>query len=133
MTVEKDVTKNRASPVRVEPPRTHPPHGGEPVRSMDRTGADRTGAGRQAAEWREKETRARLLQETPREFDVSLLQGFSQAVEAAIAKAHTAGLAVPGRDGDGAPVERRPGGQIAAIDESIDWSPEAWKTTSEDR
>ena len=128
MTVEKDVTKNRASPVRVEPPPMHPPHGGEPVCSMDRAEA-----GRQAAEWREKETRARLLQETPREFDVSLLQGFSQAVEAAIAKAHTAGLAVPGRDGDGAPVDRRPGGQIAAIDESIDWSPEAWKTTSEDR
>ena len=59
--------------------------------------------------------------------DEALLEGFSHAVQAAIAKAHASGLAVPGRDDNGRPVEHHPGGRIAAIDEKGAWSPEDWK------
>ena len=62
-------------------------------------------------------------------FEETLRMGFAQAVEAAIAKAHAAGLAVPGRDGDGKLIERRPDGRTVTVDEARDWSPEAWKTT----
>jgi len=57
----------------------------------------------------------------------ALTAGFKKAVEAAIAKAHAAGLAVPGREGDRA-VEYRPDGQIREIDEDTEWSPHHWRS-----
>jgi len=56
----------------------------------------------------------------------ALTAGFSDAVAAAIGKAHSAGLAVPGRE-QGKPVERRPDGRTVSIDDKADWSPTTWK------
>ncbi len=60
-------------------------------------------------------------------FADALIQGFADAVRAATGTAHISGLAVPGRE-QGKPVEHRPDGRIAPIDEWADWSPQVWKT-----
>lgn len=56
----------------------------------------------------------------------ALTAGFRKAVDAAIQEAFDAGLAVPGRV-NGKPVERRPDGAIAEINDLAGWSPNTWK------
>ncbi len=53
----------------------------------------------------------------------ALLSGFSTAVARAIDRAHTAGLAVPGRE-HGTAVERRPDGTVVRLDERLEWTPD---------
>jgi len=60
------------------------------------------------------------------DFGEALTAGFARAVRAAVAKAHEAGLAVPGRR-DGEAVEFQPDGQVRAIDEDGVWSPRDWR------
>ena len=59
-------------------------------------------------------------------FGDALQAGFAEAVGIAVARAHAAGLAVPGRT-HGAAVELRPDGELAAIEDRGTWSPENWK------
>ena len=66
--------------------------------------------------------------EPARATDDILASGFAAAVRKAVATAHAAGLAVPGRTADRAPVEHRPDGRIMPIDDTGAWSPETWKT-----
>ena len=55
-----------------------------------------------------------------------LASGFAAAVRGAVAAAHAAGLAAPGRE-EGMPVERRPDGRTAPIDGHTAWTPTDWK------
>jgi len=61
-----------------------------------------------------------------RSFGERLQSAFSNAVSAAVDRAHANGLAVPGRV-HGVPVQYKPDGRIEPIEGGADWLPVAWK------
>ena len=61
-------------------------------------------------------------------FGLALRDGFAKAVEAAVAKTLAAGVAVSSIE-HGRATETRPDGQTRDIDESVAWSPHAWRET----
>jgi hypothetical protein len=63
----------------------------------------------------------------PDDFGERLTEGFAAAVKAAVRDAHAQGFAVPGRR-NGVAVEVRPDGTTAPIDETVEWTPTAWRT-----
>ncbi len=63
----------------------------------------------------------------PDDFGEHLTQGFADAVKAAIQGAHTQGLAVSAYE-DGIAIEVLPDGTKVPIDETVEWSPFAWRT-----
>lgn len=63
----------------------------------------------------------------PDDFSERLTKGFAAAVKAAIQDAHTHGLAVSAYE-DGIAIEVLPDGTKVPIDETVEWSPFAWRT-----
>lgn len=62
----------------------------------------------------------------PDDFGERLTEGFAAAVKGAVQEAHAQGFAVPGRR-DGIAVEVCPDGTTVPIDETVEWTPTAWK------
>jgi len=61
------------------------------------------------------------------EFGIRLTEGFAEAVKAAIQDAHNQGLSVSAYE-DGIAIEVLPDGTKVPIDETVEWSPLAWRT-----
>ena len=62
-------------------------------------------------------------------FAASLGAAATTAVSSAVARAHAAGLAVPGMI-DGKAVEYRPDGTVMPVADLTRWSPTDWKTNA---
>ena len=65
-------------------------------------------------------------------FGLALRDDFAKAVEAAVAKTLSAGVAVSSIE-HGRATETRPDGQTRDIDETVAWSPHAWRENSRAR